>query len=337
ADLRAVGDLTTAGAAEASAAVMRLAPTVRGAAVDETGVDWLLTTAEASAFLSHDTPALEEAGVTVLLPRDWTTQKTSVRPQEVGAAQSELVRRRGQGVRLDAGPLRAAERFLEAFGTRTRSERRQQRGAAGPSAPDRALEQRPTAAPAAELPPPAPVPAEIEGRAPWMEMFSLILSPDAAEVDFGVTALLGGGSRGLARLMPGAEGPFPHPQPRSLQATLRPYQLDGVNWLWALDRQGLGGILADDMGLGKTMQVLALLCREREGVGDQAPDEAAGPTLLVCPMSVVGAWQREAATFAPHLRVHVHHGGGRRRDASFVTTATEKDLVITTYSLLARD
>src|SRR5699024_2517878 len=82
---------------------------------------------------------------------------------------------------------------------------------------------------------------------------------------------------------------------------------------------------------------LALLCREREGVGEQAPDEAAGPTLLVCPMSVVGAWQREAATFAPHLRVHVHHGGGRRRDASFVTTATEKDLVITTYSLLARD
>ena len=376
ADLRAVGDLTTAGAAEASAAVMRLAPTVRGAAVAETGVDWLLTTAEASAFLSHDTPALEEAGVTVLLPRDWTTQKTSVRPQEVEeepgerkgsgvglgamvsfrwrvavgdtelteeemdeirAAQSELVRLRGQWVRLDASTLRAAERFLEAFGSRTRSERRQQRGAAGPSAPDRALEQRPTAAPAAELPPPAPVPAEIEGRAPWMEMFSLILSPDAADVDFGVTALLGGGSRGLARLMPGAEGPFPHPQPRSLQATLRPYQLDGVNWLWALDRQGLGGILADDMGLGKTMQVLALLCREREGVGDQAPDEAAGPTLLVCPMSVVGAWQREAATFAPHLRVHVHHGGGRRRDASFVTTATEKDLVITTYSLLARD
>ena len=83
ADLRAVGDLTTAGAAEASAAVMRLAPTVRGAAVDETGVDWLLTTAEASEFLSRDTPSLEEAGVTVLLPREWTKQKTTLRPQEV--------------------------------------------------------------------------------------------------------------------------------------------------------------------------------------------------------------------------------------------------------------
>src|SRR5699024_90676 len=84
-------------------------------------------------------------------------------------------------------------------------------------------------------------------------------------------------------------------------------------------------------GLGKTMQVLALLAREREGT---AP---VGPTLLVCPMSVVGAWQREAATFAPHLSVHVHHGGDRVRDESFVAGAADLDLVITTYSLLARD
>src|SRR5699024_11850767 len=163
-----------------------------------------------SMYLAYLTSSPEVTGVTLLLPRDWTTMKTSVRPQEVEEepgelkgsgvglwamvsfrwrvavgdtelteeemdeireAQSELVRLRGQWVRLDASTLRAAERFLEAFGSRTRTERRQQRGAAGPSAPDRALEQRPTAAPAAELPPPAPVPAEIEGRAPWMEMF----------------------------------------------------------------------------------------------------------------------------------------------------------------------
>src|SRR5690625_7049300 len=61
---------------------MRLAPTVRAAAVDDTGVDWLLTTAEASAFLAHDTPALEDEGVTVLLPRNWTKQRTTLRPQE---------------------------------------------------------------------------------------------------------------------------------------------------------------------------------------------------------------------------------------------------------------
>ncbi|WP_114853330.1 DEAD/DEAH box helicase [Brachybacterium sp. YJGR34] len=359
ADLRAVGDLTAAGAAEASAAVLRLAPTVRGAAVDDTGTDWLLSTAEASAFLSHDTPALEEAGVTVLLPRDWTKQRTTLRPQEVeedpsaertgsavglGAmvsfrwrvavgetelteeemeqireAQSELVQLRGQWVRLDATTLRAAEKFLDAFGRRTR----EQPGARPPARPL----PRPGPAPLE----PAPLPVEVTGRAPWLEMFSLILSPEAADVDFGVAALTAGGRNGLARLLPGAEGPDPLPSPSTLQATLRPYQLEGLSWLWALDRQNLGGILADDMGLGKTMQVLALLCRERE------QDGGVGPTLLVCPMSVVGAWQREAATFAPHLAVHVHHGGSRLRDESFVAGAADLDLVITTYSLLSRD
>ncbi|MGP5683615.1 SNF2-related protein [Brachybacterium alimentarium] len=398
ADLRAVGDLTTAGAAEASAAVMRLAPTVRDAAVDGTGVDWLLTTAEAGEFLSRDTPALEEAGVTVLLPRDWTTQRTTLRPQEaeeengqerekkasgvgLGAmasfrwrvavgdtelteeemeeireAQSELVLLRGQWVRLDPTTLRAAERFLDAFASRTRGARLAT-GPDGIAPPPSGLPPRhaPAGSSAPALPDLPPRPAEVEGRAPWLEMFSMILSPDAADVDFGMSALVSGGRHGLARLLPGAEGAFPHPPPRSLRATLRPYQLDGVNWLWALDRMGLGGILADDMGLGKTMQVLALLCREREGThpfgrerpgaeAHEVPDIASapapgslGPTLLVCPMSVVGAWQREAATFAPELSVHVHHGGNRLRDESFVAGAADLDLVITTYSLLARD
>ena len=436
ADLRAVGDLTPSGAAEASAAVMRLAPTVRDAAVDDSGVDWLLTTAEASEFLTRDTPALEEAGVTVLLPREWTKEKTTVRPQEVeeqpgkgtgsgvglGAmvsfrwrvavgeteltdeemeeireAQSELVRLRGQWVRLDATTLRAAERFLDRFGDRAQrpgaqatSPREDGTGAGPTEAAGRAL-AGPTGAgtggtqagpagagpsgvrgPSAGLVP-APVPAEVSGRAPWVEMFSLILSPEAADVDFGMAALVSGGQFGLARLLPGAAGAHPYRPPRSLQATLRPYQQDGLDWLWSLHEQGLGGILADDMGLGKTMQVLALLCREREGVepyraprdsgpgrapGGGSPDGApegsgpdgapeaggpggglapVGPTLLVCPMSVVGAWQREAATFAPHLAVHVHHGGNRLRDESFVAGAADLDLVITTYSLLARD
>ncbi|MGY5765747.1 DEAD/DEAH box helicase [Brachybacterium sp. DNPG3] len=402
ADLRAVGDLTAAGAAEASAAIMRLAPTVRAASVDETGVDWLLTTAEASAFLAYDTPALEEAGVTVLLPRDWTKQRTTLRPQEadeeegekkrasgvgLGAmasfrwrvavgdvelteeeieeireAQTELVRLRGQWVRLDATTLRAAERFLDAFAARTRS-RRAAVGEDGRERPIRADERRDprrgapgTAAGALAGGPVVPPPAEIRGEVPWAEMFSMLLSGDSAGMDLGAATRLAGAA-GLGRLMPGASGAVPHPQPTTLQAQLRPYQLDGLNWMWALHRMGLGGILADDMGLGKTMQVLALLCREREGVaayraaagpdgtGGLLVEEAVpapasgspGPTLLVCPMSVVGAWQREAARFAPHLAVHVHHGGDRLRDESFAAGAADIDLVITTYSLLARD
>ncbi|MFE9191174.1 SNF2-related protein [Micromonospora sp. NPDC007208] len=116
--------------------------------------------------------------------------------------------------------------------------------------------------------------------------------------------------------------------PPGFQGTLRPYQQRGLAWLAFLRSLGLGGVLADDMGLGKTVQLLALLA------GD--PPEA-GPTLLVCPMSLVGNWQREAARFTPELRVHVHHGAERARGAEFTAAAHDADLVLTTYSVAARD
>ncbi|MGY2061687.1 SNF2-related protein, partial [Nocardia gipuzkoensis] len=109
-------------------------------------------------------------------------------------------------------------------------------------------------------------------------------------------------------------------------------QLRGLSWLATMNRLNCGAILADDMGLGKTVQVLALLAHEREHAGK--PVE---PTLLVCPMSVVGNWQREAERFAPDLRVLVHHGAGRRKESEFDAAVADSDLVITTYALLARD
>ncbi|WP_327093123.1 DEAD/DEAH box helicase [Nonomuraea sp. NBC_01738] len=114
--------------------------------------------------------------------------------------------------------------------------------------------------------------------------------------------------------------------PPGLDATLRPYQERGLAWLSFLSELGLGGVLADDMGLGKTITTLALLVHERAAATDLPP------TLLVCPMSLVGNWQREAARFAPGLRVRVHHGAGR--DASLIAGA---DLVITTYGTAQRD
>lgn len=118
--------------------------------------------------------------------------------------------------------------------------------------------------------------------------------------------------------------------PAGFTATLRPYQQRGLAWLAFLDRLGLGACLADDMGLGKTVQLLALevLARER---GPR------GPTLLVCPMSVVGNWQREAARFAPSLAVHVHHGSDRLTGEDLREEVGRYDLVITTYPLAARD
>ena len=116
-------------------------------------------------------------------------------------------------------------------------------------------------------------------------------------------------------------------RPQGLQAELRPYQQRGLDWLAFMSRLGLGVVLADDMGLGKTIQVLAL----------QVHENASAPTLVVCPMSVVGNWQREAQRFAPRLRVLVHHGADRTQGAAFGSAVAAADLVITTYQLLARD
>ena len=143
--------------------------------------------------------------------------------------------------------------------------------------------------------------------------------------------------------------------PTSFRGDLRPYQERGLAWLAFLSDLGLGGILADDMGLGKSVQTLALLDHERaarrgaDGTSEadgvlgagrasevQAP-EGTGPTLLVCPMSLVGNWQREAERFTPDLAVHVHHGSDRLSGADLHAALSGADLVITTYALAARD
>jgi SNF2 family DNA or RNA helicase len=94
------------------------------------------------------------------------------------------------------------------------------------------------------------------------------------------------------------------------------------------------------MGLGKTVQLLALLLAEREHVGKvsgRRRGRRLAPTLLICPMSVVGNWQREAERFAPGLRVHVHHGRERLAERKFARAARTSDLMITTYALATRD
>ncbi len=119
--------------------------------------------------------------------------------------------------------------------------------------------------------------------------------------------------------------------PAGLKATLRPYQVRGYSWLAFLRRWGLGACLADDMGLGKTVQTLSLLLRDRDSGVKQ-------PVLLVCPMSVVGNWSREAARFAPELSLVIHHGPNRAKTkAALKKTTAKAAVVLTSYGLLARD
>ncbi len=119
----------------------------------------------------------------------------------------------------------------------------------------------------------------------------------------------------------------PAPVPGELEALLRPYQKIGVAWLWHLHRHQLGGILADEMGLGKTLQALALLASLHA-------ERPAGPSLVVCPASLVENWRRESARFAPSLRVFIHHGQQRLARAEDFSPYA---LVITSYGTLARD
>ncbi|MFE9342892.1 DEAD/DEAH box helicase [Streptomyces olivaceus] len=108
-------------------------------------------------------------------------------------------------------------------------------------------------------------------------------------------------------------GVRPAEPPPGLDATLRDYQLRGLAWLDLMTSLGLGGCLADDMGLGKTVTVIALHLR-------RARTE---PTLVVCPASLLGNWQREITRFAPGVPVRRFHGAERTLDdltAGFVLT-----------------
>lgn len=123
---------------------------------------------------------------------------------------------------------------------------------------------------------------------------------------------------------------------KHLTATLRPYQLAGVQWLWLLYQLQLGGCLADDMGLGKTIQVLALLLLIKYNSSSEKTFKK--PHLLVVPASLLGNWQMEAARFAPSLNVLVAHSSIDGFEASGFTLEqiAWADIVITTYAFIHR-
>jgi superfamily II DNA or RNA helicase len=116
--------------------------------------------------------------------------------------------------------------------------------------------------------------------------------------------------------------------PPGLQASLRGYQQEGLNWLQFLREYGLAGILADDMGLGKTVQALAHLLEEKNS------GRADRPSLVVAPTSLMTNWRQETERFAPALKLLVLHGQDRKQ---YFEKLQDYDVVITSYALLPRD
>lgn len=115
--------------------------------------------------------------------------------------------------------------------------------------------------------------------------------------------------------------------PKDLNATLRPYQIQGLSYLNFLREYGFGGILADEMGLGKTIQTLSFIQSLKER-------NMQYPNLIIVPTSVLPNWEREAQKFVPDLkRLTIY--GAKRED--LFQHIKDSDLIITTYALLRRD
>ena len=169
----------------------------------------------------------------------------------------------------------------------------------------------------------------------------------------------------ISGLATGSEKASETPVPDTVDATLRPYQVDGFRWLASLWRQGLGGILADDMGLGKTLQIITLLVHMREAwtreeqsapdlpAASDAADTAsaaasdasahtalmggAGPVLVVAPTSVVPNWLAELRRFAPGVRVAGVRDTQAKAAQSLAEVAAHNDVVVTSYTLFRLD
>ncbi|MBT0567247.1 DEAD/DEAH box helicase [Williamsia sp. CHRR-6] len=296
---------------------------------DRSTLDFLLTDHLVTELLDTGAAALAHAGIVVLLPRTLAevTPRVALRAGPgVGATVERSVMVGLAEIRdfqwqlaigdnlLDDGDLRA---LAEEKGSLVRVQGVWVRADSGAlkRAADFIVTQRALAA---------------SGHPPDMgELFGLVTGGDDR---LGVPVNAVHGLSWLDEIADtGTLTPPPRPAPPGLAAELRGYQQRGLEWLCHLDSLGIGAVLADDMGLGKTVQIIALLCAER------GADAGPGPTLIVCPMSVVGNWEREIDSFAPHLDVVVHHGPSRAVGDDLVRTAGAADVTITTFALAARD
>ena len=284
--------------------------------------DLLLPTVAVLDLIERGIPALTAADITVLLPREWTSVTASLSLQVRSPALPKTGVEGGVGMpavlaydwRLALGDVELTEEELDRLSTAS-AELVRLRGQWVRADP------RAIAAAVAYMGKNAPPPEPTLGDT--MALLAGGDDPDLPPIE--VT-----GSGWAVDLLRGDLEPEPVEMPPDFRGRLRPYQQRGVDWLAFMTAAGLGAVLADDMGLGKTVQLLGLLAAERAR-------EAPGATLLIAPMSVIGNWEREAARFAPGLRVLVQHGSGRATEDALVAGAAAADLVITTYALCARD
>ncbi|MFF9406195.1 SNF2-related protein [Streptomyces anandii] len=298
--------------------------------LDDAAPDQLrLTDDEAFDLLGDATNALRAVGVDVHWPRDLVKaltataeigQRTAPGSTAGGLLDTEALLDFRWQVSLGGEPLTEAEMDALAESRRPLVRLRDQWVVADPKLVARARRRR------------------MEPLTP-MEALSAALTGEAERSEMGVPPAGGWGRDGdrvpctavgaLGDLVARIRDPESRtlvPQPAALKATLREYQKRGLTWLAEMCALGLGGCLADDMGLGKTITLLALHLHR------QSDPTTAGPTLVVCPASLLGNWQREAARFAPLTPVRRYHGGDRH-----LGDLAGDEIVLVTYGVLRRD
>ncbi|MGW1670955.1 SNF2-related protein [Streptomyces sp. NPDC002324] len=275
-----------------------------------------LTDDEAFDLLGDATNALRAAGVDVHWPRDLVKaltataeigQRTAPGSAAGGLLDTEALLDFRWQVSLGGEPLTEAEMDALAESRRPLVRLRDQWVVADPKLVARAKRRR------------------MEPLTP-MEALSAALTGEAERDGDRVPCAAVGALGDLVARIRDPESRTPVPQPAALKATLREYQKRGLAWLAEMCALGLGGCLADDMGLGKTITLLALHLHR------QSDPTTAGPTLVVCPASLLGNWQREAARFAPLTPVRRFHGGDRH-----LKDLAGDEIVLVTYGVLRRD
>lgn len=123
-------------------------------------------------------------------------------------------------------------------------------------------------------------------------------------------------------------------QPKMLKGSMREYQLAGLNWMVNMHRKGMPMILGDEMGLGKTFQTISLLSYMKETEG------RSGPSLVICPLSVIYSWCSEISKWAPGLNFLRFHGSDvderMELKKSIIENPNRFDVIVTTYDMTSR-
>ena len=145
--------------------------------------------------------------------------------------------------------------------------------------------------------------------------------------------------------------------PNTLNATLRPYQMHGFNWMHFLNENNFGGILADDMGLGKTLQTITLLLKiyDLNGLKETEPQPSVQMSLfetstiegyntsglatsLICmPTSLIHNWLNEFNKFAPSLKIYIYTGAKRLKSREIGKIIRHYHVVLTSYGIIRND